>query len=49
MVNSPQIDAGREGALVRAARLSAYDQSVNVGVIAVRHAQVPAWPAEAGG
>jgi hypothetical protein len=49
LMNSPQIDAGHEAAQMRAGGLSAYHQSVNVGVIAGMHARVPARPAEAGG
>jgi len=48
-MNSPRIDAIRKAAQMRATRLYAYHQSVDVGLIAVRHACLTAWPAEAGG
>ena len=48
-MNSPRIDVVRKAAQMRATRLYAYDQSVDVGVIAVRPACLTAWPAEAGG
>ena len=46
-MNSPRIDVIRKAAQMRAMRLYAYHQSVDVGVIAVRPAWVATWPAEA--
>lgn len=48
-MNSPRIDVIGKAAQMHATRLYAYDQSVDVGVIAVRRAHLAAWPAEAGG
>jgi hypothetical protein len=48
-MNSPRIDVGQQAAQMRARRLYAYHQSVDVGVIAVRRACLAVWPAEAGG
>ena len=48
-MNSPRIDVIGKAAQMRATRLYAYHQSVDVGVIAVRRARLAAWPAEAGG
>ena len=48
-MNSLRIDVVRKAAQMRATRLYAYHQSVDVGVIAVRPAILAAWTAEAGG